>query len=239
MSGWAYTYRSVQAFLYCVSVFGTMSDPAYEAIKKARRQEEGNNPEGAVKTLEDYLATDPHCIPPRMELARIYTYKTNQRKYGIVQLQVILELEPDNIDALKALTTVLMLDKHNNADVDAMYTRLIPLVAAKNDPKEFAAVCTAYAVFLRKQMLQFNKAAEYYEKALTSCPDKYEYHLDYAVLLLNDLKDYAKAKEELELLMEMNPNNYSVKTNYDKLMRTRFDRDGNVKKTLRDRIFRH
>ena len=56
-----------------------MSDPAFEAIKKARNQDQGGNPEGAAKTLEDYLATDPYNVPPRMELARIYNYSLKRR----------------------------------------------------------------------------------------------------------------------------------------------------------------
>ena len=77
-----------------------MSDPAFEAIKKARNQDQGGNPEGAAKTLEDYLATDPYNVPPRMELARIYNYSLKNRKMALIQLDMILDLDPDNVDAL-------------------------------------------------------------------------------------------------------------------------------------------
>lgn len=207
-----------------------MSDPAYEAVCKARRQEEGGNPEGAVNTLEEYLSADPHCISPRLELARLYIYKIGDRDFGITQLRAILDIDPDNVDALKAATTVMMTDKKYRQRVDADYLHLIDLVSGKKDPSEYAKVCAAYAVFLRKQMLDFPKAGEYYERAIKAQPSVYEYHQDYAVLLLMDLRDYPKAKEELEELLRLKPNSISARKNYDLLMKTKFDKNGNLKK---------
>ena len=136
-----------------------MSDPAFEAIKKARNQDQGGNPEGAAKTLEDYLATDPYNVPPRMELARIYNYSLKNRKMALIQLDMILDLDPDNVDALKASTTIKMLDKAKTEEADAEFKRLIALVSESKDPKDFAAVCAVYAVFQRKQKVDFEKAA--------------------------------------------------------------------------------
>lgn len=215
-----------------------MSDPAYEAVSKARRQEQGGNPEGAARTLEDYLATDPHNIPPRMELARIYIYSLDNRRFGSIQLNAILDMDPDNVEALKASTTLKSSDKHLREEVDGDFRHLLALVVEHNDPKEFAAVCAAYARFLRRQMVDFPRSGEYYAKAVAADPDEYAYHQDYAVLLLNDLKDYRKAKEELEAVMRLHPGDPSVKSNYDRLMRTRFNRDGTLKKSLKDRILR-
>ncbi|MCQ2078738.1 MAG: hypothetical protein MJZ38_01585 [archaeon] len=207
-----------------------MSDPAYEAICKAKRQEEGGNPEGAVATLEQYLSTDPYCIAPRLELARLYIYKLDDRDFGITQLDVILDMDPDNVDALKASTTVKMTHKKYREQVDRDYSHLVELVAARKDPADYAKVCAAYAVFLRKQMVDFPKAGEYYERAIRAAPSAYEYHQDYAVLLLNDLKDYPKAKEELEEVLRLRPNSISARKNLDLLMRTKYDRNGNLKK---------
>ena len=207
-----------------------MSDPVFEAVSKAKRQEESGNPKAAAQTLEKFLSENPMSIPPRMELARIYIYKLNDREFGITQLDVILDMDPDNIDALKAATTVMMTDKKYRFRVDEDYSHLVSLVAARKDPKEFAQVCAAYAVFLRRQMVDFPKSGEYYEKAITAVPDAYEYHQDYAVLLLNDLKDYPKAKTELEEVLRLKPNSISARKNYDLLMKTKYDKDGNLKK---------
>ena len=216
-----------------------MSDPVFETVSKAKRQEESGNPKAAAETLEKFLSENPLCIPPRMELARLYIYRLGDREFGITQLDVILDMDPDNIDALKAATTVMMSDKKYRFRVDEDYTRLVGLVAARKDPKEFAQVCAAYAVFLRRQMVDFPKSGEYYEKAIAAVPDAYEYHQDYAVLLLNDLKDYPKAKTELEEVLRLKPNSISARKNYDLLMKTKYDKDGNLKKPTFFSRFRH
>ena len=216
-----------------------MSDPVFETVSKAKRQEESGNPKAAAETLEKFLSENPLSIPPRMELARLYIYRLGDREFGITQLDVILDMDPDNIDALKAATTVMMSDKKYRFRVDEDYTRLVGLVAARKDPKEFAQVCAAYAVFLRRQMVDFPKSGEYYEKAIAAVPDAYEYHQDYAVLLLNDLKDYPKAKSELEEVLRLKPNSISARKNYDLLMKTKYDKDGNLKKPTFFSRFRH
>lgn len=207
-----------------------MSDPAYEAVCKARRQDDGGNPEGAAETLKAYLSTDPSCESARLELARLFIYRLEMRDVGIEQLQVLLEEHPDNIDALKAATTVMMTNKRFRKQVDEDYRHLIELIAPRKDPAEYAKVCAAYAVFLRQQMVDFEGAAKYFELALQASPKSYEYHQDYAVLLLHDLKDYMKAKEELEIVLELRPNSISARKNYDLLMKTKFDSEGNLKK---------
>ena len=216
-----------------------MSDPVFETVSKAKRQEESGNPKAAAETLEKFLSENPLSIPPRMELAKLYIYRLGDREFGITQLDVILDMDPDNIDALKAATTVMMSDKKYRFRVDEDYTRLVGLVAARKDPKEFAQVCAAYAVFLRRQMVDFPKSGEYYEKAIAAVPDAYEYHQDYAVLLLNDLKDYPKAKTELEEVLRLKPNSISARKNYDLLMKTKYDKDGNLKKPSFFSRFRH
>lgn len=216
-----------------------MSDPVYETVSKAKRQEDSGNPKAAAETLESFLMKNPMCIPPRLELARLYIYKLDDRDFGMTQLDVILDMDPDNVDALKASTTVRMTNKKYRERVDDEYSRLVGLVAGRNDPKEYAQVCAAYAVFLRKQMIDFPKSEKYYQLAIHARPDAYEYHQDYAVLLLNDLKNYPKAKEELETVLRLRPNSISAKKNLDLLMKTRYDKDGNLKKEGFFSRFRH
>lgn len=215
-----------------------MSDPVYETISRARRQEEGGNPQGAADTLRTYLSKEPEAHSVRLELARVLVYSLDDRAGGIEQLDVILDSDPDNMDALKASTTVRMTDKKYRMEVDRDYLHLISLTP-ENDRKEYAKVCAAYAVFLRKQMVKFETAAEYYEKAVAADPEAYEYHQDYAVLLLHDLKDYVRAKEELEEVLRLKPNSMSARKNYDLLMKTKFDADGNLKKKGFLSKFRH
>ena len=209
-----------------------MSDPAYEAISKARRQAGSGNPKGAVQTLEAYLATDPHNTKPRLELARIAIYDLDDMEYGLMQLDIVQDLEPDNKDALKAAVTVMSKHKKYNKETAEKFERLLSMESS-------AELYNLYAKFLRRQMADFKKAGEYYEKAIAAVPDAYEYHQDYAVLLLNDLKDYPKAKTELEEVLRLKPNSISARKNYDLLMKTKYDKDGNLKKPSFFSRFRH
>ena len=200
-----------------------MADAAYEAMSKAKRQAESGNPQGAVDTLEEYLRMDPHNTKPRLLLADIIIHKLDDMKYGMMQLDAILDLEPDNVDALKAAVTVLSKYKKYNRETDEKFQRILEL-----EPS--AEMYNQYARFLRHQITDFQRSREYYEKAISMDPKNYDYHLNYTVLLLNDVKDYAKAKEELEYLMSVKPGDANLRKNYDKLMREKFDRDGNLKK---------
>ena len=199
------------------------SDPAYEASSKAKRQVEGGNPQGAVDTLEEYLRTDPHNNKVRLQLAQIIIYNLEDMEYGMMQLDAILDIDPDYVDAIIAKVTVMSENKRNNKETDALFQHLLEIAPT-------ADLDNMYARFLRHQITDFRKAGEYYEKAIALAPDRYEFHQNYSVLLLNDLRDYEKAKRELEILMEMKPNDYSVRKNYDLLISKKFDKDGNVKK---------
>ena len=200
------------------------SDPAYDACSKAKRQYDSGNIQGAVDTLEEYLKTDPHNCKVRLQLAQHIIYGLKNKEYGMMQLDVILDLDPYYIDALKAQISILAEDKKNNKVTNEKFQRLLEL-----DPS--SDMYNTYARFLRNQMVDFPKAAEYYEKAIAINPNRYEYHQNYSALLLNDIKDYEKAKQELEILMELKPGDYKVKQNYDRLMREKFDKNGNVKKS--------
>lgn len=126
---------------------------------------------------------------------------------------------------MKASLTILSRDKKNRKLVDQRYRHVIEL-----DPG--SDIYNEYARFLRNQMLDFKRSAEYYEMAIAISPDRYEYHQNYAVLLLMDLKDYSKARTELEDVLRLDPGNISARKNYDMLLRTKFDANGNPKKGL-------
>lgn len=200
-----------------------MSDPEYEAISKAKRQKESANFKGAAETLENYLRTDPHNTKARLLLANIYYYDLKDEDYGSMQMEIILDLEPDNVEALKASVTVLKKNKKNNALTVERFEKLLALAPCGD-------IYNSYALFLKMQMTDYEKSAEYYRKAIASDPKRHDYHQNYAVLLLKDLKDYPKAKEELEIVMKLNPGNPAVKKNYDLLMKKKFDSGGNLKK---------
>ena len=200
------------------------SDPEYDACSRAKRQFESGNPQGAVNTLEEYLKTDPHNCKVRLQLAQHIIYGLKDIEYGLMQLEVILDIDPGYTDAILAQVAVSSQYKKYNVQTDEKFRKLLEV-----NPS--ADMYNEYARFLRNQMIDFKKAAEYYEKAIELSPNRYEYHQNYAALLLNDLKDYQKAKEELEILMELKPADKKIKDNYDRLMREKFDKDGNVKKS--------
>ncbi len=200
-----------------------MKDPAYEAMERAKRQSSSGNPEGAVKTLEEYLKSDPHNVKPRILLSNIYIYGLNMFDFGIFQLDVVSELEPGNTDCLKAKVTALSTKKKYNKETDELYRRLLDL-----DPS--ADVFDAYGTFLKMQMLDFKKSAEYYCMAIAKDPRNSDYHINYASLLLNDLRDYVKAKKELEAIISLDPDNQNAKNNLAKLLNNHFDSKGELKK---------
>ena len=55
VGAYPFNHKAYPLIFHGVSVSMT-SDPAYEAICKAKRQAESANVEGALKILEDYLA---------------------------------------------------------------------------------------------------------------------------------------------------------------------------------------
>jgi len=198
-------------------------DPEYAACSRAKRQYESGNVQGAVDTLEEFLVKEPHNCKARLHLAQYIIYGLKDFDYGMMQLDAILDIDPNYSDALLAQVTVLSKYKKYNKETNEKFLRLLELMPT-------AEMYNMYARFLRNQMIDFPKAAEYYEKAIELAPKKYEYHQNYAILLLNDLKDYQKAKEELEILMELKPGDANIEKNYQRLMREKFDANGNLKK---------
>jgi len=200
-----------------------MKDEEYEATSKAKRQAESGNPEGAIETLREFLETEPNNTKARMQLARTLIYDMDKVDEGILQLENVLKLEPENTDAMKAMVTVLARHKKNNKRTCEIYEKLLTI-------SPDAELFNSYAIFLRIQKTDFKRSAEYYEKAIALKPREPVYRRNYAVLLLNDLKDYEKAKNELEMLIKLDPGDVSAKKNYDLLMEKKFDSDGKLKK---------
>lgn len=200
-----------------------MPNPEYEAISKAKNQRESGNAEGAADTLENYLRTDPHNTGPRMLLAEISIFDLGRKDYGLLQLNIILDLEPDNYDARKAMVTVLKNEKANAKETDLHYRYLV-----ENCPDD-ADLMNSYAVFCKMQLADFNKASEYYQKAILLKPSNPDYRLNYAILLVNDLKNCTECKMQLEKVVELDPSNLKAATALRKLERNRF-KDGQEKK---------
>ena len=206
-------------------ITGDMTDPVYETIQRAKRQAESGNPSGAAETLEAYLSTDPHNTEARIFLANVLDLHLKDKETARMQLDIVLDLDPDNEKALKAMAVLLQGHKRNTETVDGIYRRLLETCP---DPDLYAS----YAFFLKMQKGDFARAAEYYEKAIALAPRRPEYRRNYAVLLLNDLKDWQKARSELEALMGLVPGDEKVRKAYERLIKQKFDKSGNVKKGL-------
>jgi len=196
-----------------------MSNLEYEAISKAKHQRESNNAEGAVNTLENYLKTDPHNTKPRLLLAKILIFDLEKKDYGLLQLNIILDLEPDNYDARKALVTVLKKKKADAKETDMHYTYL-----TEHCPED-ADLMNSYAIFCKMQLADFNKASEYYQKAILLKPSNPDYHLNYAILLVNDLKKYTEGKQQMEMVVELDPSNTRAIDALKKLNKDKFKDD--------------
>ena len=201
-----------------------MTDAEYEAISKAKRQRDSGNPKGALDTLEAYLLGDPYNAKVRMLVSQI-AFSCKMDEYGLLQLDAIIDFDPDNIEARKALVTVLKKNKRNNKETEELFEYLV-----EHCPDD-DALMNSYAIFCKMQLTDFKRAAEMYERAIAIDPDKSEYHLNYSILLVNDLKDYQKGREELERAVELDPYNLRAKDALERLIRKKF-KDGRPKKGL-------
>lgn len=205
-----------------------MADAEFEAISKAKRQRDSGNPKGALDTLEAYLLKDPYNAKVRMLVSRI-AFSCNMNQYGLIQLDAIIDFDPENVEARKALVTVLKKNKRNNRETKELYDWL-----AEHCPED-AEVFNSYAIFSKMQLTDFKKAAGLYERAIELEPNVAEYHLNYSILLVNDLKDFVKGRSELEKAIELDPYNQRAKDALDRLIKKKF-RDGELKKGLFSRF---
>jgi len=204
-----------------------MADEAYEAMSKARRQRDSGNIKGAVSTLESYLKKDPHNTKPRLLLAEILVYSSDSRSYGMMQLDVILDLEPDNHNARKALVTVLKDKRKNIGECDRHYRYLI-----EHCPRD-ADLMNSYAIFCKLQLVDFDRAEAHYLKAIALEPRNPDYRMNYAYLLAGDMDRPADAKEQLETILSYDPADAKAERALIQLMERRFNPDGTPKKKRR------
>ena len=201
-----------------------MADPAYEAITKAKNQRDSGNFLGAMDTLENYLLGDRYNTKVRLVLAEM-AFKGNRKDYGMIQLEVILDIEPDNLDALKAMVTVLKQDKKTIKEAKKYYDHLVDV--CPNEPD----ILNSYGVFCKYQLVDYDLAETYYKKAIDIDDRNADYHLNYAILLVNDLKRYTDGKFELERAIELDPHNQRAKDAYKRLIDKKF-KNGKEKKSL-------
>ena len=201
-----------------------MADAEYEAISKAKRQKDSGNPQGALDTLEAYLLNDPYNAKVRMLVSQI-AFSCGKDQYGLLQLDAIIDFDPDNIEARKALVTILKKNKRNNKESKELFDYLI-----EHCPDD-ADLFNSYAIFSKMQLTDFHKSAELYERAIEINPNVAEYHLNYSILLVNDLKDYEKGRKELERAVELDPYNIRAKDALERLIKKKF-KDDRPKKGL-------
>ena len=95
-----------------------------DAMKKAKNQASSNNINGAIETLEAYLVNDPHNVEVRMLLANI-AFNAMMHNYAIMQLNIIVDLDPDNEDARRALLTIYKNDKKTVRQANEQFQYLL------------------------------------------------------------------------------------------------------------------
>lgn len=209
------------------AISSNMADEAYEAMSKAKRQRDSGNIKGAVATLEAYLEKDPHNTKPRLLLAEILVYGSDSRSYGMMQLDIILDLEPDNHDARKALVTVLKDKRKNVEECDRHYRYLV-----EHCPGD-AELMNSYAIFCKLQLVDFDRAEEFYLRAIALEPRNSGCRMNYAYLLAGDMDRSEDAKEQLETILSYDPSDAKAQKALAQLMERRFNPDGTPKKKRR------
>lgn len=196
-----------------------MVDEAYKARRKAENQKSSGNIKGAIKTLEDYLVTDPHNNRVRLELARMYIYDDKQEQFGLLQLDAILDIDPDFDDARKALVTVLKRNKRYNDETKGHFEIL--LAKYPDDPD----LLHSWGIFCREQLLDFTQAKQVFAKCVELRPRDESYRLSYASCLANDFREYSEARVQLEAALDINPGNMKTQTALDRLSKRKYRKD--------------
>ena len=189
-----------------------------DAIRKAQNQSASNNNSGAIETLEAYLAQDPHNIRVRMVLANI-AFKNMMINYAIMQLKIIIDIDPENIDARKALLTIYKGDKKTIKEAREQFDYLL-----ERFPDD-ADLHNSYGIFCRMQLLDNKQAEQSYLRAMELDPDVSAYHMNYAILLVNDLKRYDEGRQQLERAIELDPSNERAKDALHKLMVKKYPKE--------------
>ncbi len=203
-----------------------MAEPGYDARRKAENQRQSGNYDGAIKTLEDYLVTDPHNNKLRMLLANILIQDKKDIDFGLLQLDAILDIDPDYDDARKALITVLKQKKKYNDETNTHFQILL-----KKYPND-VDLLHSYGIFCREQLLDFTTAKEYFEKCVELKPEVEMYRLSYASLLINDLRMYADGKIQVEKALEINTNNEKTYKVWERLQKKKYSENKGPRKGI-------
>lgn len=215
---------AVQWFKNDHAVEPSMAEPGYEARRKAENQRASGNIDGAIETLEAYLYTDPHNCRARMDLARLYIIEKDNKDFGLVQLDAILDIDPDYDDARKALVSVLKNNKKYNKETAEHFDILLPKY-----PDDLALLHT-YGTFCREQLLDFEKARECFETCVKREPNNVMFRLSLASVLVNDLRMYDTGREHLLVADKLQPNNKKTKDALRRLQKKKFQGDKGPKK---------
>ena len=209
-----------------------MAEPGYEARKKAENQRSSGNIQGAIDTLEAYLYTDPHNCRVRMDLARLYVIEKNDKDFGMVQLDAILDIDPNYDDARKALVSILKNNKKYNDETKQHFDILLPKY-----PKDHALI-HAYGTFCREQLLDFQTARESFERCVELEPNNVIYRLSLASVLINDLRMYDSGREQLLIADRLQPGNKKTLDALKRLQKKKFQGDKGPKKGFLTRFAR-
>lgn len=210
-----------------------MAEPGYEARKKAENQRSSGNIKGAIDTLEGYLFTDPHNCRVRMDLARLYIVEGNNKDFGMVQLDAILDIDPDYDDARKALISVLKNNKRYNKETKEHFEILLPKY-----PDDLALIHT-YGTFCREQLLEFEKARDAFEICVNREPNNVMFRLSLASVLINDLRMYETGRKHLEVADRLQPGNKKTLAALRRLKKRKYQKDKGPRKGFLTRFVKH
>ena len=196
-----------------------MADEGFKARQKAENQRSSGNIDGALRTLEDYLITDPHNNRVRMDLARIYIYDAKKVDFGLLQLDAILDIDPDYDDARKALVTILKKNKRYNDETE-MHFKIL-LEKYPDDPD----LLHSWGIFCREQLLDFTQAKQVFARCVELRPRDESYRLSYASCLANDFREYSGTRVQLQAALDINPSNMKTQAALKRLEKRKYRKD--------------
>lgn len=201
-----------------------------DVVTKAKNQNESGNINGAIKTLDDYLRANPYSTRPRLLLAQYYEL-SRKHELAMFHLEIIIDLEPENLDARKAYVTILKQKSMYTKEAKEQFDYLV-----EHDPNN-ADLINSYAIFAKLQLTDNAKCEELYRRAIELSPNNADYHLNYAILLVSELKRYEDGRAELEKAIALDPSNKRAVDAYERLIKKKFNGD-KPKKSLLDKIKR-
>lgn len=209
-----------------------MSDPGYEARRKAENQRSSGNLEGAVATLTSRLEAEPLDHRSRMLLANILIKDMDRADDGLRHLDAIVASDPDFDDARKALVTVLKSRKKYNSETAEHFVYLLAKYPDDSD------LLHSYGKFCREQLLDFAKAEECFRRCVALRPDSEMYRLSLASLLINDLRNYDEGRIQLMKADEINPGNPKTAAALKRLSKRKYSGDKGPRRGFLERFVR-